>query len=285
MLEKKGPLRTLAYGWRVARSPQYLGLFVFAVAPMIMESLRVDVIAGMMVYFSLFWLVIFRRISGDELRTPSRTLDAAAYLFTAVFGVLFAAGLESTAMAWGARRLIAGPLDTASWLTYVVAVGMVEETAKQLVVGGFALYQRWRGRVWNPWAFMALGIVSGLGFSAVENIDYVNRGVFMDMSHLAVGLGTVTALTRALYTPFLHAIWAGVAAYALGVAAQGPRWRWGPAGWGWLTVAVLHGTYDATVGVNTVWALADVAVSYFLFLYLALQRRPGLLQSGRRTSG
>ncbi|MBX5467381.1 MAG: PrsW family intramembrane metalloprotease [Firmicutes bacterium] len=253
-------------------SRQYWGLLLLAVVPMLLEAFRFNVVAGMMVYFSLFWFFLFRRMAHLRLGATALAVDLLAYLFAATVGAGLAALLESGALGLGAGPFIRSPhLPVAAASTFL-CVGLVEEGAKQVWIWGVVVWDRLRHRPPRPPAYLMLGIMSGLGFSAVENIDYVQRGIFLDISQHVGGVGVVTALTRALYTPFLHAVWAGAVAWAWGRAARDGRW--GRAVGAWLGAAALHGLYDASLRFNVWLSLAVVTLSYAVFLLAVRQVDP-----------
>lgn len=273
------PKNLISYVVTIASSRLYWGLLLFAIAPMLLLGLHINVVVGMMIYFSLFWFFVFQPLVAAHIQLRPLFTDMGAYLFTGIVGTTFAIIVEGFWFRHGGAVLMRSPVLAVTIPAYVSFVGVTEEFAKQMVVLIVLFWQRSRGRAWPPLTYMMVGVSSGLGFSAVENISYVQRGISFEVLRHAFGYGTTTALTRALYTPFLHAIWAGAAAYCLGVVARrGFRdWWIGLGGIG--MAAVFHGIYDASVGIDPSLAIADVAVSYLVFLALLLNDRR--LQSGR----
>jgi RsiW-degrading membrane proteinase PrsW (M82 family) len=275
---KPFPSRIGAYLLAILKSRLYWGILLFAIVPILLETFGVNVVFGMLVYFSLFWFFVFRPMVKTSEPGRSLAADIVAYVFTAVIGTLFAFYVESFWVANGAGPLLQSRSPSIAIPSFIVFVGITEEFAKQIIVLLGVAFVRVRGMRVRPVEFMIMGISSGLGFSALENISYVQKGIMNEVVHHMVGAGVVTALSRALYTPFLHTIFAGVAAYGLGLAAQ----RGGKAWWAalglWLFSSCCHGFYDATIGTHVVWALVDVALCYFLFLALLLEG-----MRGRRT--
>lgn len=266
------PAGIVGYLAAILGSRLYWGLLIFAITPFVLLTVHINLVVGMMIYFSLFWFFVFQPLVSTHLGLRPLFTDLFAYGFTGVAGTSFALIVEAF---WFAR---AGILFKTSALmiavpAYILGVGLTEEFAKQLVVLIFLLIHRARSRRWSPLAYMMLGVSSGLGFSAVENISYIQRGMAFEVMHHAVGLSTVTALSRALYTPFLHAVWAGIAAYGLGLVAQSGFRRW-QTGLGFLLLAaVFHGVYDATDAPHPYFAIFDIACSYLVFLGLLLNSR------------
>lgn len=267
---KQLPSGTVAYLLAILKSRLYWGILLFAIVPILLETLDVNVVFGMLVYFSLFWLFVFRPLVKTSVPGRSLAVDIVAYIFTAVIGTMFAVYVESFWVVNGAGPLLQSRSPSIAIPSFIIFVGMTEEFAKQIIVLLGVVFVRVRGLRVRPVEFMIMGISSGLGFSALENISYVQKGIMNEVVHHLVGAGVVTALSRALYTPFLHTIFAGIAAYGVGLAAQ----RGGKAWWAalglWLLAASLHGFYDATISTHVVWALIAVAICYFLFLVLLL---------------
>ncbi|PSR27497.1 Membrane proteinase PrsW, cleaves anti-sigma factor RsiW, M82 family [Sulfobacillus thermosulfidooxidans DSM 9293] len=266
------PNNFLLYIFTILKSRLFLGLFVFATAPILLGDLHLNIVDGMMVYFSLFWFFIFQPLMAAQLRIRSLLLDITAYVFTGTLGVFFALTVESFWINHGANLLLNSHVLFISAPAYVLFIGLTEEFAKQMIVLLIFFFNRAKKKAWSPLAYMMVGISSGLGFSAVENISYVQHGILFDVLHHSVGLGTITALTRALYTPFLHAIWAGIVAYALGIVAQRGYRDWHLAVGAYLIAAIFHGFYDASLGYGDL-SILDVALSYLVFLSLLLNNR------------
>lgn len=267
------PDNPVRYIMAIARSRLYVGLLLLAITPILLLTVHINMVVGMMVYFSLFWFFVFQPLLADHIQLSPLVVDIGAYIFTGLVGTSFAMGVESFWYGHGGRGLLNSPALVVAAPAYILFVGVTEEVAKQLVVIMVMGWQRTRKKVWPALSYMMLGVSSGLGFSAVENISYVQRGIAFEVMRHAFGLGTFTALTRALYTPFLHAIWAGTAAWGIGqVAAHGSeKWRVGS---GLMAlVAIFHGIYDSAISRYPGVAILDVAVSYLVFLALLLNGR------------
>lgn len=269
------PHNPMLYIATIVKSRLFLGLLIFATVPILLGDLNLNVVDGMMVYFSLFWFFIFQPLMAAQMQMPLRSvvMDIAAYVFTGIIGVLFALTVESFWIDHGANLLLNSRYLLISAPAYVLFIGLTEEFAKQIFVLIIFTVNRVKNKVWNPLVYMMIGISSGLGFSAVENISYVQHGISFDVLHRSVGLGTITALTRALYTPFLHAVWAGIVAYGLGVVAKRGYHDWHLAVGAFLLAAIFHGFYDASLQAHGGLSVLDVGVSYLVFLSLLLNNR------------
>jgi RsiW-degrading membrane proteinase PrsW (M82 family) len=189
--------------------------------------------------------------------------------------VLLALLLEGP-IASGMETVLGGDFD--NLLTSVVGAGIPEELAKMLPVAVIVLAHRRRG--FAPRDTLFLGAVSGLVFGAAEAVTYVT--VYMPALGETGVTGSVEAVWRFVSDPVGHALWAGVAGYFLGLAAQ--YRRPGPwlalAGLGLGVPALLHGLndWDVITG-NALWVVLQV-VSALLFLAYA---RIGLVATPRPT--
>ncbi|MDL5158926.1 PrsW family glutamic-type intramembrane protease [Actinomycetospora termitidis] len=212
----------------------------------------------------------------------------AAYFAAAWFGVLWML-VRPQAVSGGllavlcvAALVVEGPLaivleraldsDTDDLALSILTVGVPEEFAKLLPVVALALYVRRRGLA--PRDALFLGAVSGLVFGAAEAVTYVTEYI-----PLVSGGGVDASLAsvwRFVVGPLLHALWAGVSGYFVGLAAQyrRPGHIVALTAVGLGATALLHGVYDYAAGGFV--AVLIVLVSVLLFLGYA---RIGLLGS------
>lgn len=157
-------------------------------------------------------------------------------------------------------------------LFFYLVVGPVEETVKLLAVRLYA---------YNAHRFNAVidgavyGAVAGLGFATIENALYISQAI-EDVGRLSLGLdligigGDITA-TRALAGPG-HVIYSAFAGYYLGLAKFNPGDRGPIVVKGVLIAAVIHATYNATVGIASGLIQSVTGLPEFgaFFVYLVL---------------
>ncbi|MFW6320920.1 MAG: PrsW family intramembrane metalloprotease [Halohasta sp.] len=145
-------------------------------------------------------------------------------------------------------------------LFYFLIVGPGEETVKLLAV---RLYAYTDARFNSVVDGAVYGAISGLGFATIENSLYIvtqleEMGELADIS-LGVGAivvgGDITAV-RALAGPG-HVIYSAIAGYYLGLAKFNPDNRGPIIVKGLLLAAVIHATYNSTVGVGS-FAIASL---------------------------
>jgi RsiW-degrading membrane proteinase PrsW (M82 family) len=175
----------------------------------------------------------------------------------------------------------------------IFTVGLPEELAKALPVLAIALIYR-RQRALMPRDYLFLGAVSGLVFGASEVVHYftvngvaefyltvqsaipsieqlIRTGHSASTSLFAVLIGPVRYFVlefvwRFITDPIIHACWAGLTGYFIGLAATG-RHKWYTVAWiGLAAAAILHGLNDwSRVDGHPLWIVVDL-VSGILFL-------------------
>jgi len=157
-------------------------------------------------------------------------------------------------------------------LFFYLVVGPVEESVKLLAVRLYA---------YNDARFAAVidgavyGAVAGLGFATIENALYISRAVG-EVGGLSLGLdligigGDITA-TRALAGPG-HVVYSAFAGYYLGLAKFNPENRGPIVVKGLIIAAVIHATYNTTVGIggSLIQAVTGLPQLTAFFIYVLL---------------
>ncbi|MFB6251701.1 MAG: PrsW family intramembrane metalloprotease [Halobellus sp.] len=137
-----------------------------------------------------------------------------------------------------------------SALFFYLIVGPVEESVKLLAVRLYAYNDDRFDAVLDGAVY---GAMAGLGFAVIENALYItrqlpNNGLDLGLGLIGVG-GGITAV-RALAGPG-HVIYSAIAGYYLGLAKYNPGNRGPIVVKGILLAALVHGTYNTTVGIGT----------------------------------
>ena len=196
-------------------------------------------------FFAALWGVIFKHFVVKN--EGSWKLPVASLFFTGLVGL----NLLLLIYNYLPKSYVEMPSSKdlfISLLGYVVQVGVCEELTKFLPA---LIYVLWRRSQADPFTIVLLGIFSGLGFAAFENLGYAQKAIFNAMGlTLAAGAeGFVTgvqgamiqAMARSLSCVFTHAVWAGIFAYFFAAAfVAGRRWI-ALLVVGLLVSAVLHG--------------------------------------------
>jgi len=214
-------------------------------------------------------LVVYVWQSDVTTREPL-TLMAATFLIavlTAGFAAILNGVLQPVFSAVGFLGIV---------LFFYLVVGPVEETVKLLAVRLYAYDDERFDAVIDGAVY---GAVAGLGFATIENAIYISRvvgevgGVSLGLELIGMG-GDITA-TRALAGPG-HVIYSSFAGYYLGLAKFNPDNRGPIVVKGLVIAAVIHATYNATVGigswlVQSVTGVPDLVASFiYILLYAGL---------------
>lgn len=264
---------------------------------------------GKLVKDGIFWFATLLGVvplAIVTLPTGDAQLTAFAMFFAAVWGAIFRSAILKDKTPWGmllasllftgligttAATKIEGVLVSAVPLThpglvtllvvFVLFVGAVEESCKLVPVVAYVL---WRRKAAQPMTAVLIGVFSGLGFAAFENLIYSDQAIASTLAAtraageegLAVGVQSAmtTAMLRSLSLVFCHAVWAGIFAYFLAAASLSGK-RWGAMLLvGFVLTAVLHGVYDWLVFVQQTLAALTAGLSFILFYgYVAKIRR------------
>ena len=123
-----------------------------------------------------------------------------------------------------------------------LAVGLVEEGAKALVVLGIAAFVATR----VPRDGMVLGLTVGAGFAAFESAGYALRALIESADQASVISILETEMNRAVLAPFGHLTWTALVGGALFASAWSTgRFRLDArVGWTFAGVMALHGMWD-----------------------------------------
>jgi RsiW-degrading membrane proteinase PrsW (M82 family) len=153
-----------------------------------------------------------------------------------------------------------------------LAVGYNEEITKALPILLAALILlKFRATKLNVRMWMFLGTISGLTFGILEERLYTEMAIAQVANANAVSqadAGVLDFAFRVFVDGFEHAVWAGVAAFFIGIGINYPRRRWQLILFGISMVAVLHGLNDWSVSrFNSYWpGISIQAVSLLLFI-------------------
>ena len=150
-------------------------------------------------------------------------------------------------------------------LFWLVGIGLNEEFSKLLPLLALLFFRK---DFKTPYQGLLGGVSVALGFSAIENLFYLER------------FGTVTLLIRSVLTVPAHAFFTAPLGVALAYAKHAGN-AWGAYGWllGGLLVSVgFHGLYDVWLSLESEWlnqvAYGQVVLMGVLTLFLMRLRLP-----------
>lgn len=212
---------------------------------------------------------------------------AIAPLWAVAFWLLIRPGRITRLIAWlavgiAAAVLVLLPVMTLPWenaldntmssrnvLPWIYGVGFAEEVTKALPILIAALALRW---IWKTTldvrVWMFLGTIAGLTFGVRESALYTSS-YLMEGNHKA-GLAIPLILSfaqRVFVDGFQHAVWAGIAAFFIGMGVNYRRRRIPLIIFGITLPAVLHGLNDwsTQLASHWLWILME-ALSLLLFI-------------------
>jgi RsiW-degrading membrane proteinase PrsW (M82 family) len=212
---------------------------------------------------------------------------AIAPLWAVTFWVLIRPGPITKLIAWLAVAIVAGvmvllPTVTLPWedaldktatvhnlLPWIYGVGFAEEVTKALPILVAALLLRWVWKITlDVRIWMFLGTIAGLAFGVRESVQYTSS-YLMQGNHQA-GLAVPLILTfaqRVFVDGFQHAVWAGIAAFFIGMGVNYRRRRIPLILFGITLPAVLHGLNDWSTQLASHWLwIVMEAISLMLFI-------------------
>ena len=221
-------------------------------------------------FFAVLWGVVFKYFIVRGSSTWPSLLTA---LFaTGIVGIYMMLKLYEHALPEAYVKLPSSESGLVRLFGFVFQVGVCEELCKALPVIGYLVWKR--GRVDASTAIL-VGIFSGLGFAAFENMHYGDKSTVtsyvLTRKYGAEGLVTgvrsamITVMLRSVSLVFCHAVWSGIVAYFLAMGCLTGRRRGALFLVGLLTAAVLHGLYDWLATVQATLAALVVAASFMLF--------------------
>ncbi len=212
---------------------------------------------------------------------------AIAPLWAVTFWVLIRPGPITKLIAWLAVAIVAGvmvllPIVTLPWedaldktatvhnlLPWIYGVGFAEEVTKALPILIAALLLRWVWKITlDVRIWMFLGTIAGLAFGVRESVLYTSS--YLMQGNHRVGLAVPLILTfaqRVFVDGFQHAVWAGIAAFFIGMGVNYRRRRIPLILFGITLPAVLHGLNDWSTQLASHWLwIVMEAISLMLFI-------------------
>ncbi len=221
-------------------------------------------------YFSLLWSAFFHWCITPSRISPWRMVGV--WLFTATLGILGAVVGSMIVMPF-LGDFVSNPSEASflkRFIGWTFGVGLTEESGKLLALLVVASNLK-ADKL--PRTYCFLGVVSGLAFGTIEAVAYTHGYVAQhesstDPSSQTYGVLLFLFILRWLSLPLLHAVWAGLTGYFLGLSYYARHNPWGWVIRGVLITAVLHGLYDLGAGdQNYSWlAIASAAASLALLV-------------------
>ena len=212
---------------------------------------------------------------------------AIAPLWAMAFWLLIRPGHLTKLIGWLAVAIVAGvmallPTVTLPWedaldttasphnlLPWIYGVGLAEEVTKALPILVAALLLRW---VWKTTldvrVWMFLGTVAGLAFGVRESVQYTASYLMQDNHKAGLAVPLILSFAQRVFVDgFQHAVWAGIAAFFIGIGVNYRRRRIPLILFGIALPAVLHGLNDWSTQLASHWLwIVMEAISLLLFI-------------------
>lgn len=262
-------------------------VLAMGVMPILINAIANPVyrLTAMLFFFALLWGGVFQ---GFVMRSrASLFLPLLAFFFTGIVGLFVLLTLYAfLPPAYMLMSLSDAPLVNLAG--QVFQVGVCEEACKLLPV---VIYLFVKGKDGSVEMAILIGIFSGLGFAAFENIQYSKALAMSTISDVyagskygglkgaleGAGLGAVQVmggvLLRALSVVFLHAVFSGISACVFTESYFRDRNRLVAVLAALLPAAFLHGIYNWLNNVQSIFSGLTIAASFtFLYTYLRVMR-------------
>lgn len=263
------PFRSLRSG-AILRKKAVRWVLLFGLLPLVIFQgsaswgLEVhEIIWSIQLYYCMFWALYYHEIVKPERRMWRQGVGYA--LFTSAIGIpLLLYGYELPFIS-SLRDSALDPNAGGRLVGLVLGVGILEELCKALPLLMLGMGSR---RIASVRQGAFLGLMSGIGFAAAEGVGYT-----LQATVLASQFGTfreqfLQFLFRVMTGPVLHASWAGIVGWFIGVAATRGERRWPVVTLGILFAGTLHGLYNVCSG--NIVGIMLAGLTFLIFLsYLA----------------
>ena len=244
---------------------------LLAVVPLILVTLNdtQSQLTGFCLFFAAIWGLVFKRFVVEE--TSGWTLPIAALFFTGIVGINLLLFLYKF-LPDSYLKLSESDNATGRLIGSVFQTGIFEELCKVIPVIAYLL---WKRRDAQPMTIVLIGVFSGLGFSAFENLQYANRAVIRS-ANLTGDFGPeglqegvkgamVNVMLRSMSSVFGHAVYSGIFAYFIASGFLTGKRRVALFLVGLLVAASVHGLYNWFWTVQTTLPAIVTAVGFMLF--------------------
>ncbi len=244
---------------------------LLAIVPLVLVTLAdtQSQLTGFLLFFAAIWGVIFKKFIIDE--TFGWKVPLASLFFTGIVGIK---GLLYIYKAFPEAYMKLPDSDNFFVMTFgsILQTGLWEEICKIVPV---LIYLFWKRSAARPLTIILVGVFSGLGFAAFENIHYADKAILrsavLTMAHGAEGLqegvkgAMVNVMLRSMSAVFGHAVYSGIFSYFIALAFVTGKRKVALAIVGLLVSASIHGLYNAFWSIQTTLPALVTATAFMLF--------------------
>lgn len=248
-------------------------LLLLAIVGLSLSVIMLLPIGGYMVFYviSLYFSVVWGMFFAYFFRTRQVTwkTSVSTFFLTQLGVFLIFSGLNSLNFFYVFTHA-AFPL---SIVGYILGVGLTEEFAK---MAPLLFIEKRSCEPMLPQTMVYYGLISGIAFGVFEGVQYQTT-VNIAADYTTAFLLNIARLTS---LPFLHAVWAGISGYFVGMAGLYPRYRKSLYLLALAIPATLHGLYDSFADLAYVVSLGVAFAS--VLLLMAYLRKSGSLRQRLR---
>lgn len=217
------------------------GLFPLAISSFASSDASLEDIAWMLgIYYAFIWgIVLYNLIKPTEF---SLKTSLQCVLFTAFIGIpllIFVQQIPPFSLLYAATD---NSNVIYNLMGYILGVGVLEESCKGFPIYFFLLKP---GKLAEPLTPAFYGSMSGLGFAIAEGVHYsLIYATGFSLGGIDASGHILLTTVRFISLPLIHAIWAGIVGYFIGLAAINPSRKNPIIFIGVAISAILHGVYD-----------------------------------------
>lgn len=256
----------------------FWSFLVMGAFPLLLATLSGSVLqlTGFSIFFAFIWGVAFKKFVIND--SGGWKLPVGALFLTGMVGIPLLLLVYSILPAWYIGLPNGNILE--SLIGFIFQTGLCEEGLKILPVLAYLL---WKRRQASPTMILLIGIFSGLGFAAFENLQYQGKAIrqTFELTSQAGAQGLqegvrgaiVSTMLRSMSCVFGHAVYTGIFSYfiALGFVTKKRVVPLFLVGWG--VAATVHGLYDWVNGIqDTLPAIITTGGFILFYAYLTKLR-------------
>ena len=248
-------------------------LLILAVVGLSLSIIMLLPIGGYLVFYavSLYFATIWGLFFAYFFRTRqiSKSKAVSTFFLTQLGVFIIFSGLNELNFFYA---FTSAPFPL-SILGYILGIGLTEEFAKMIPL---LVLERRAREPQLPLTMVFYGLMAGIAFGVFEGVQY-QTSINIRADYTTAFVLNIARLTS---LPFLHAVWAGICGYFVGMAGLYPQYRKSLYVLALAIPATLHGLYDLFAG--SFYLVSLVIAFLSVFLLMAYLRRSNALRERLR---
>lgn len=248
-------------------------LLILAIVGLSLSIIMLLPIGGYLVFYavSLYFATIWGLFFAYFFRTRqiSKSKAVSTFFLTQLGVFIIFSGLNELNFFYA---FTSAPFPL-SILGYILGIGLTEEFAKMIPL---LVLERRAREPQLPQTMVFYGLMAGIAFGVFEGVQY-QTSINIRADYTTAFVLNIARLTS---LPFLHAVWAGICGYFVGMAGLYPQYRKSLYVLALAIPATLHGLYDLFAG--NFYLVSLVIAFLSVFLLMAYLRRSNALRERLR---